>query len=113
MSSDAGSVDRQYVMKRALVELKEMQSKLDAIERAKTEPIAIIGMGCRFPGQAQTPADFWHLLQTGRDATTETPPDRWEVDSYYDPDPDAPGKMYTRRGGFLAEVNRFDGHFFN
>src|SRR4051812_1096172 len=103
MNSEAGSSDRNYIIKRALVELKEMRSKLDDIERARTEPIAIIGQGCRFPGQIQTPEDFWHLLQTGTDTTSEVPTDRWDLNMYYDPSPEAPGKIYTRWGGFLTE----------
>ncbi len=98
--------------KRALLALKEMQSKLDALERAKTEPIAIIGIGCRFPGGADNPEAFWHLLRDGVNAITEVPSDRWDIDAYYDPDPDAPGKMYTRYGGFLGQVDTFDPQFF-
>jgi len=89
-----------------------MQSKLDAIERSRTEPIAIIGMGCRFPGGANSPEAFWRLLRDGMDAITEVPSDRWDVNVHYDPDPDAPGKMYTRYGAFLEEVDQFDAHFF-
>jgi malonyl CoA-acyl carrier protein transacylase len=99
-------------LKQALVALDEMQSKLDAAEREKTEPIAIIGLGCRFPGGANSPEAFWELLHNGVDAIIEVPPDRWDIDTYYDPDPDAPGKMYTRHGGFLNEVDKFDAHFF-
>jgi acyl transferase domain-containing protein/surfactin synthase thioesterase subunit len=79
-------------------------------ERAR-EPIAIIGMACRFPG-AKNLEDFWQLLETGTDAITEVPPDRWDVDAYYDPDPDKPGKMYTRSGGFIGQIDRFDAPFF-
>src|SRR5882672_2641011 len=66
-----------------------------------SEPIAIIGMGCHFPGGANSPEQYWQLLQTGRDAITEVPPDRWDVEAYYDPNPQAPGKSYSRWGGFL------------
>lgn len=76
------------------------------------EPIAIIGMSCRFPGGANTPEAFWQLLRDGRDAITEVPAERWNVDAYYDPDPNAPGKMYTRYGGFLQDISKFDAHFF-
>ena len=68
------------------------------------EPLAVVGIGCRFPG-AHGPDAFWRLLREGGDATREIPPDRWDVDALYDPDPDAPGKITTRRGGFLDEVD--------
>ena len=88
-----------------------MRRQLDEVERATREPIAVVGMACRFPG-APTPEAFWTLLREGRDAITEIPADRWNVDAYYDPDPAAPGKAYVRRGGFLRDVSRFDARFF-
>ncbi|MCI0725428.1 MAG: AMP-binding protein [Chloroflexi bacterium] len=75
------------------------------------EPIAIIGLYCRFPG-AENPAAFWRLLRNGVDAIAEIPADRWDVDAFYDPNPGTPGKMYTRWGGFLSQVDQFDPHFF-
>src|SRR5262249_14255020 len=75
------------------------------------ERIAIIGMSCRFPG-ARDLGDFWHLLRTGMDVITEVPADRWDIEAYYDPNPGAPGKMNTRWGGFLEQVDRFDPLFF-
>lgn len=99
-------------IKRALLALEDMQAKVDALEYAKREPIAIIGMGCRFPGGASSPLAFWELLRDGVDAIAEVPKDRWDVESYYDPDPDAPGKMYTREGGFLDRVDNFNPQFF-
>lgn len=75
------------------------------------EPVAIIGIGCRFPG-ANNPEAFWQLLQNGVDAISEVPPDRWDVDAFYDPKPATPGKMNTRWGGFLEQVDRFDPSFF-
>ncbi len=80
--------------------------------RSRGEPIAIIGVGCRFPG-ADTIESFWQLLKNGFDAIGEIPKDRWDVDRYYDPDPAASGKMYTRRGGFLRQVDQFDPQFFS
>ena len=99
-------------VKRALRALEDMQAKLDALEYAKREPIAIIGMGCRFPGGADSPEAFWRLLRDGVDAITEVPANRWDVEAYYDPDPDAPGKIYTRKGGFLTRVDDFNPQFF-
>ncbi|MDB4896587.1 MAG: eryA, partial [Firmicutes bacterium] len=75
------------------------------------EPIAIIGLGCRFPG-ARNPEAFWQLLRQGRDAIREVPPDRWSVDAFYDADPSSPGKMNTRWGGFIEQVDQFDAGFF-
>nr|UUL70764.1 Myxalamid-type polyketide synthase MxaE and MxaD [Vitiosangium cumulatum] len=101
-------------LKRALAALEKMQARLDAVERGRTEPIAIIGMGCRFPGGANDPETYWRNLIQGTDAISEVPPERWDVDAFYDPNPDAPGKMYTRWGGFLKnwDVDRFDARFF-
>jgi len=99
-------------LKRALVALKEMRSRLDAVEKARTEPIAVIGMGCRFPGGANSPEAFWQLLQDGVDAVTEVPPSRWDRDALYSADPETPGKTNTRFGAFLANVDQFDPYFF-
>jgi myxalamid-type polyketide synthase MxaB len=76
-----------------------------------SEPIAIIGMGCRFPGAENLEA-FWQLLVSGRDAITEVPPNRWDVDDYYDASPQTPGKSYSRWGGFLDRVDEFDAGMF-
>ena len=98
-------------VKQALVELRSLQARLDAAERRNSEPIAIVGLGCRYPG-ADGPAEFWRMLHAGTDAVTEIPGDRWDVDGLYDPDPDAPGKMSTKWGGFLRSVDTFDADFF-
>jgi polyketide synthase 12/myxalamid-type polyketide synthase MxaB/epothilone polyketide synthase D len=99
-------------LKRALLEIKEMQARLDAVERAQTEPIAIIGVGCRFPRGADNLQAFWQMLRDGVDGISEVPPSRWNIDRYYDPDPGAPGKMNTRWGGFVERVAEFDAGFF-
>jgi amino acid adenylation domain-containing protein len=75
------------------------------------EPIAIVGMGCRFPG-AENPEAFWRLLKDGADMIREVPPDRWEVGAFFDPDAAVPGKAISRWGGFLDQVDRFDPFFF-
>lgn len=75
------------------------------------EPIAIVGMGCRFPG-ASNPEEFWHLLRNGVDAISTIPSDRWDADALYHPEPATPGKMNTRWGGFLDQVDQFDAGFF-
>ncbi len=76
-----------------------------------TEPIAIVGIGCRFPG-AENPEAFWQLLHDGIDAICEVPAGYWNIDDFYDPNPGMPGKMNTRWGGFLKHVDQFDPHFF-
>ncbi len=78
---------------------------------ADAEPIAIIGVGCRFPG-ALDPRAFWQLLRNGTDAVREVPPERFNLHDFFDPNPDTPGKMNTRWGGFIEQVDQFDPHFF-
>jgi acyl transferase domain-containing protein/acyl carrier protein len=75
------------------------------------EPIAVVGIGCRFPG-ARNPDEFWRLLRDGADAVSEVPPSRWDADAFYDPKPATPGKMNTRWGGFVEGVEQFDPQFF-
>lgn len=99
-------------IKRALQEVREMRAKLEAMEQARREPIAIIGMACRYPGDVNSPDDYWKLLCNGVDAISEIPRDRWNIDSFYDPDPDAAGKILTRWGGFIEGVDQFDPQFF-
>lgn len=109
--NDTKTIDEQVLMKKALLEIRELRAKLSDRERAPSEPIAVIGMGCRFPG-APDPAAYWELLSGGVDAITEIPKDRWDIDEFYDPDPEQPGKMYTRWGGFLKDIDRFSPAFF-
>ncbi|NEQ49336.1 MAG: type I polyketide synthase [Leptolyngbya sp. SIO3F4] len=75
------------------------------------EPIAIIGMGCRFPG-GRNPTEYWQLLHRGEDAISEVPTSRWSLDDLYNPEPGTPGKISTRYGGFLDQIDHFDPHFF-
>ena len=75
------------------------------------EPIAIIGLACRFPGAA-TPEDYWQILRGGVDVITEVPSDRWNISDFYDANPEAPGKMYSRWGGFLDSIDLFDAAYF-
>jgi acyl transferase domain-containing protein len=99
-------------LQNAVLTLKKTRAKLEALERERTEPIAILGMGCRFPCGASSPQAFWKLLQNGVDAITEVPANRWDIDAYFDPDANTPGKMYTRWGGFLDDIDAFDPAFF-
>lgn len=77
-----------------------------------SEPVAVIGIGCRLPGGVTGPGDLWALLEQGVDAITPTPPDRWDVDRFYSPKPQQPGRISARRGGYLDEVDTFDAAFF-
>jgi malonyl CoA-acyl carrier protein transacylase len=112
MSQSNPQPDYAKLLKDALLEIREQKAKLNALLGAKTEPIAIIGMGCRFPGGANDPEMFWQLLHQGKDAIAEVPRDRWDINAYYDPDPDAPAKMNTRYGGFVNNPQEFDPYFF-
>ncbi|WP_197504952.1 polyketide synthase, partial [Mycobacterium sp. E3305] len=76
------------------------------------EPVAVVGIGCRLPGAVAGPESFWQLLVDGRDAVGEVPADRWDADEFYDPDPQAPGRMTTKWGGFVDDVSGFDADFF-
>ncbi|MUG94286.1 SDR family NAD(P)-dependent oxidoreductase [Scytonema sp. UIC 10036] len=99
-------------IKRALLAVEHMQAKLEAVETAKKEPIALVGMGCRFPGGVLNPEALWQLLRDGVDAVTEVPANRWDINALYDPNPETPGKMYTRYGGFISQLEDFDAQFF-
>jgi acyl transferase domain-containing protein/aryl carrier-like protein len=79
---------------------------------AGREPLAIVGIGCRFPGGADSPAQFWRLLRDGVDAIGPVPADRWNADALYAEDPQTPGKMSTRWGGFIGGLDRFEPSFF-
>jgi acyl transferase domain-containing protein len=82
-------------------------------EQAANEPIAVIGMACRFPGGCSTPEKFWNFLKEKGDGVTEVPRERWDVNEFYDPNPGTPGKMYIRQACFLKEdIREFDARFF-
>jgi acyl transferase domain-containing protein/acyl carrier protein len=104
--------DYRPLMIDALLKLEGTKSELNALKRARNEPIAIIGMACRFPGGADTPGAFWELLRNGVDAISEVPPERWDLDLLYDPDPEAPGKISTRYAGLIDCLKKFDPQFF-
>ena len=114
MSGDAKvSIDQLSEQQLAVLAIRKAQAKLADAEARRHEPIAIISMACRFPGGCDTPEKLWELLAAGRHAITEVPKDRWNIEDYYDPDPDKPAKMYTRWGGFLDNIADFDAKFFD
>lgn len=104
--------ERRNLLQESLAAIERLQAKLDASEHAKHVSIAIVGSGCRYPGGVETPEALWTLVRDGVDAVAEVPADRWDVDDYYDPNPAVPGKMVTRKGGFLRQVDLFDPQFF-
>ena len=89
----------------------ELHDQVEAMRERAHEPIAVVGFACRFPG-ANDIESFWELLRDGRDAIGEVPKNRWDIDAYFDPDPDVPAHMAVRAGGFLADVAGFDAGFF-
>jgi acyl transferase domain-containing protein/trans-aconitate methyltransferase len=96
------------LLARAVRRIEELEARPPAV----TEPIAVIGLGCRFPGGADSPDAFWQLLMEGRDAIRSVPPDRWDAAALFDPDPDRAGHIVTRNGSFLEGVDQFDAAFF-
>ncbi|WP_440581675.1 type I polyketide synthase [Streptomyces djakartensis] len=91
----------------------ETRKRLQELTDAAAEPIAVVGVACRFPGGATTPEDLWDLVRTGTDAVSDFPQDRnWDVENLYDPDPGRPNSSSTRKGGFLYDAGDFDADFF-
>jgi len=100
-------------LKDTYIALKRSEERRKALECQLAEPIAVVGMACRFPGGATTPRRFWTLLAQGVDAIDDPPAGRWPVDAFLDPDPNAIGKAYTLKGGYLREpIDGFDHAFF-
>lgn len=103
--------ENDQLIKKALLEIRDLKAKLSHYEAAEHEPIAVIGMSCRFPG-ARNPEEFWQLLLKGSDAVGEIPADRGNMNTFYDSNPNAPGKMYTNAGAFLEDFDHFSPAFF-
>ncbi|MGA5130217.1 type I polyketide synthase [Streptomyces olivoreticuli] len=102
-----------YFLKRVTADLHETRRRLQEVESENQEPIAIVGMSCRYPGGIQSPEDLWRLVSEGGDGISEFPTDRgWDIEGLFDADPDGAGTSYVREGGFLHDANYFDPAFF-
>jgi acyl transferase domain-containing protein/acyl carrier protein len=106
------SIDYRSLMNRALLEIRDLKARVAQHEAERAEPIAIVGMGCRFPGSANSADAYWNLLREGVDAIREVPAQRWDISMLHDADNTTPGKMCSRFGGFIDDVDAFDAAFF-
>src|SRR6201999_1135234 len=110
----AAPSDRRAIITEALRKIDDLTARLEIAEKGDTEPIAVVGMGCRLPGGADTPDQFWRLLQDGGNGIVGVPPGRWDADAFYSDDHSVPGTIVSKEGGFLTSwrPDEFDAEFF-
>ena len=99
-------------LQRAFLALNQAEARISALQAETRAPIAIIGLGCRAPGGVTDADSFWALLDEGRDAVRPPPRSRWDHEALYDPDPETPGRIAARCGGFIDDIDQFDADFF-
>ncbi len=111
----APTPDRRAIITEALHKIDDLSARLEIAEKAGTEPIAVIGMGCRLPGGVNSPEEYWDLLRDGRSGIVRVPPERWDADALFTEDHTVPGTICNREGGFLTswEPDEFDAEFFS
>ena len=111
----APTPDRRAIITEALHKIDDLTARLEIAEKASTEPIAVVGMGCRFPGGVNSPDQYWELLRDGRSGIVRVPPERWEADAFFTEDHTVPGTICNREGGFLTDwqPDEFDAEFFS
>ncbi|OLT24654.1 hypothetical protein BJF83_06725 [Nocardiopsis sp. CNR-923] len=103
----------QELARRLALDLRRARRRVDELQGRRHEPIAVVGIGCRFPGEVDSPDGLWDLVERGGEGLTDFPTDRgWDLDTLFDADPGTPGTSYLRKGGFLHEAGRFDAGFF-
>src|ERR1700761_3043312 len=110
----ASPPDRRAIITEALRTIDDLTARLEIAEEADTEPIAVVGMGCRFPGGVDNPVQYWRLLHDGVSGVVRVPADRWDADAFYSEDHTEPGTICSREGGFLTawQPDEFDAEFF-
>ena len=98
----------------ALRKIDDLSARLEIAEKSSTEPIAVVGVGCRFPGGVNNADQYWDLLKNGRSGIVRVPPERWDADAYYTDDDTVPGTICNREGGFLIswQPDEFHAEFF-
>jgi phthiocerol/phenolphthiocerol synthesis type-I polyketide synthase C len=110
----AASSDRRAIITEALRKIDDLTARLEIAEKGHTEPIAVVGMGCRFPGGVNNSAEYWQLLLDGASGVVRVPSERWDADAFFTEDHTVPGTICNREGGFLTswKPDEFDAEFF-